>query len=49
MHFATSFYMFRQRAAGGRVQGGDGRRVSRAVPAPDANAELAASIQVKQL
>ena len=41
------FYVSRQRAAGGRVPGGDGRRVSKAMPAPDANAELAASIQVE--
>ena len=47
---AKSYWAFRQRAAGVRVQvqqGGDDRlRPNKAIPAPDANAELPASIQV---
>lgn len=43
--------LFRQRAAGGRVHGADAAKkasyTSKAMPAPDANAELATSIQVK--
>eukprot|EP00250_Pteridium_aquilinum_P021392 c25105_g5_i1 orf=879-3167(-) len=43
----------RQRAAGGRVHGADAAKrasyTSKAMPAPDANAELAASIQKRRL
>ena len=50
MYVLKSYWIFRQRAAGLRVQvkqGDDDRsRASKALPAPDANAELPASIQV---
>ena len=46
MH-TTCWTMSRQRAAGGRIHGVDAaKHTSKAIPAPDANAELATSIQV---
>jgi hypothetical protein len=46
MHI-TFFNYIRQRAAGDRVHGTDASKpTSKAIPAPDANAELVISIQV---